>query len=125
MSADPLSKTELNRHKDEHQRLKHELKKRKPSNIPKRAENEEMEYEFYLPGRFIPSKKNSSVLQKEIIRFRCMKSSPKKHLSVFDATNEFIRLNAGNRKILSNSGLQKSMQMICWFLVLLTFFNFC
>jgi len=102
----------LNRHKDEHQRLKHELKKQKPSNIPKRAENEEMEYEFYLPGQFLPSKKNSTVLQKEIIRFRCIKSSPKKNLSVFNATNELIRLNAGKSKILSNAGLQKWMQMI-------------
>ena len=78
----------MNRHKDEHERLKHEFKKQKP--IPKRTENKEVEYEFYLPGRFIPSKKNSSVLQKEIIRFRCMKASPKKNLSVFDATNELI-----------------------------------
>ena len=114
----------MNQHKDEHERLKHEFKKQKPSNVPKRMENEQVEYEFYLPGQFVPSKKNSSVLQKEIIRFRCMKSSAKKNLSIFNATNEFIRLNAENRKNLPKAGHQKSMKMICWFLVLLIFFGF-
>ena len=91
MLVDPLSKVELSFHKDDH-RIRKEFQKQ-PGKIPKLTENEEIEYQFYLPGSYRPSQKNPSVFQKEIIRFHCMKSSPKKNLSIFDATNEFIRFN--------------------------------
>ena len=100
MLVDPLSKVELSFHKDDH-RIRKEFQKQ-PGKIPKLTENEEIEYQFYLPGSYRPSKKNPSIFQKEIIRFHCMKSSPKKNLSIFDATNEFIRFKNEKRRIKSD-----------------------
>ena len=53
------SKTNLDHHKVEHERLRHEFKNHKSQKAPK----EEIEYEYYLPGQgstdqnwFVPDK---------------------------------------------------------------------
>ena len=86
------SKQSLDQHIAEHERLRHEFKNRK-ARLPPQTE---IQYEFYLPRLYLPSK--SSVPVHEIIRFQCLKDVSKSNLSIFDATNEFIQTNAKNQK---------------------------
>ena len=81
------SKESLDEHIAEHERLRHEFKNRK-ARLPPQTD---IEYEFYLQRLYLPSK--SSLPAHEIIRFQCLKDSPKTNLSIFDATNELIQTN--------------------------------
>ena len=86
------SKESLDQHIAEHERLRHEFKNRK-ARLPPQTE---IQYEFYLPRLYLPSK--LSVPVHEIIRFQCLKDVPKSNLSIFDATNELMQTNIKNQK---------------------------
>ena len=81
------SKESLDQHIAEHERLRYEFKNRKARLRP----NTDIEYEFYQQRLYLHSK--SSLPAHEIIRFQCLKDSPKSNLSIFVATNEFIQTN--------------------------------